>query len=148
VSLKARIVEDVKVAMKAKATQRLSALRLLTAAIKQREVDDRRELSDADVIGVIEKMIKQRRESIAQYQAGARQDLAAAEQFEIDILAEYLPQQASDAEIDAVIGEGIAATGAKAIADMSKVMAVVKSKLAGRVDMGQVSARVRAKLTS
>lgn len=147
-SLKARIADDVKAAMKARTAQRLSALRLLTAAIKQREVDDRRELADADVIGVIEKMIKQRRDSIAQYQGGGRQDLADAEQFEIDILAQYLPQQASEAEIDAIVGEAIVATGAKGIADMGKVMAQAKSKLAGRADMALVSTRVKAKLTS
>lgn len=146
--MKARIADDVKAAMKARTAQRLSALRLLTAAIKQREVDDRRELADADVIGVIEKMIKQRRDSIAQYQGGGRQDLADAEQFEIDILAQYLPQQASEAEIDAIVGEAIVATGAKGIADMGKVMAQAKSKLAGRADMALVSTRVKAKLTS
>jgi uncharacterized protein YqeY len=147
-SLKTRVSEDVKEAMKARAAQRLSALRLLTAAIKQREVDDRRELSDAEVIGVIEKMIKQRRDSIAQYQAGRRQDLADAEQFEVDVLTAYLPQQASDAEIDAVIGEAVGTTDAKGVADMGKVMAQVKAKLAGRADMGQVSARVKARLST
>jgi len=147
-SLKARITEDVKSAMRAKAAQRLSALRLLTAAIKQREVDDRRELADAEVIGVIEKMIKQRRDSIAQYTAGGRQDLADAEQFEIDVLSGYLPQQATDAEIDSVIRDAIAATGAKGVADMGKVMGEARAKLAGRADMGQVSARVKARLST
>jgi uncharacterized protein len=147
-SLKARIAEDVKTAMKAKAAQRLSALRLLTAAIKQREVDDRKELSDVEVVSTIEKMIKQRRDSITQYAAGGRQDLADAEQFEIDVLAAYLPQQATDAEIDAAVAEAIAGSGAKSIADMGKVMAQVKSKLAGRADMGQVSARVKARLSN
>ncbi len=147
-SLKNRITEDVKAAMKARAAQRLSALRLLTAAIKQREVDDRKALSDGEVIGVIEKMIKQRRESIVQYRGGGRGDLADAEQFEIDVLSAYLPAQANEAEIDAVVGEAIAATGAAGIADMGKVMAQVKGRLAGRADMGQVSARVKARLSN
>ncbi len=147
-SLKARITEDVKAAMRARAAQRLSALRLLTAAIKQREVDDRKDLSDAEVIGVIEKMIKQRRESIVQYRAGAREDLANAEQFEIDLLSDYLPAQANEAEVAAVIGEAIAATGATGIADMGKVMAQVKGRLAGRADMGRVSAQVKARLSN
>jgi uncharacterized protein YqeY len=145
-SLKARITDDVKAAMKAKESQRLSALRLLTAAIKQREVDERIELDDTQVLGVIEKMIKQRRDSIQQYRAGNREDLAAQEQFEIDLLAAYLPQQASESEIDAIVAAAVAATGAKGMADMGKVMAQVKAKLAGRADMGQVSARVKAKL--
>jgi len=145
-SLKARITEDMKTAMKAKETQRLGAIRLALAAIKQREVDDRKELADAEVIGVLEKMIKQRRDSIAQYVAGGRKDLADQEQFEIDVLAAYLPQQAGDAEIDAVIAEAIAASGAKGVADMGKVMGHAKAKLAGRADMGKVSARVKARL--
>jgi hypothetical protein len=146
VSLKARINEDMKAALKAKASQRLGALRLALAAIQQREIDDRKELSDAEVIGVVEKMIKQRRDSIAQYAAGGRKDLADQEQFEIDVLAAYLPQQAGAAEIEAAIAEAIASTGAKGVADMGKVMGQVKAKLAGRADMGQVSARVKAKL--
>ena len=145
-SLKARITEDMKTAMKAKEAQRLGAIRLALAAIKQREVDDRKALADAEVIGVLEKMIKQRRDSIAQYVAGGRKDLADQEQFEIDVLAAYLPQQAGDAEIDAVIAEAIAASGAKGVADMGKVMGHVKAKLAGRADMGKVSARVKARL--
>jgi uncharacterized protein YqeY len=145
-SLKTRITDDVKAAMKAKEAQRLSALRLLTAAIKQREVDERIELDDAQVLGVIEKMIKQRRDSIQQYRAGNREDLAAQEQFEIDVLVAYLPQQATEAEVDAIVAEAIASSGAKGMADMGKVMGQVKAKLAGRADMGQVSARVKAKL--
>jgi hypothetical protein len=145
-TLKTRITDDVKAAMKARAAQRLGALRLLTAAIKQREVDERIELDDAQVVGVIEKMIKQRRDSITQYEKGGRADLAAQEQFEIDLLAAYLPQQATDAEIDAVVAAAVAATGAKGIADMGKVMGQVKAQLAGRADMGKVSARVKAKL--
>jgi uncharacterized protein YqeY len=146
-SLKTRITDDVKTAMKARESQRLGALRLLTAAIKQREVDERIDLDDAQVVGVIEKMIKQRRDSIAQYQKGGRQDLAAQEQFEIEVLSAYLPQQATDAEIDAIVAEAVTATGAKGVADMGKVMGQVKAKLAGRADMGQVSARVKAKLS-
>ncbi|HSD43368.1 MAG TPA: GatB/YqeY domain-containing protein [Burkholderiales bacterium] len=145
-SLKSRITDDVKAAMKAREAQRLGALRLLTAAIKQREVDERIELDDAQVVGVIEKMIKQRRDSIAQYEKGGRPDLAAQEQFEIDVLAAYLPQQATDAEIDAIVAAAVAATGAKGVADMGKVMGQVKAQLAGRADMGKVSARVKAKL--
>jgi len=147
-SLKDRITEDMKAALKAKDARRLGAVRLALAAIKQREIDDRKDLSDAETVGVVEKMIKQRRDSIAQYTAGRRQDLADQEQFEIDVLAAYLPQQASAAEIEAVIGEAIAATGAKGAADMGKVMGQVKAKLAGRADMGQVSARVKARLAT
>ena len=145
-TLKARITDDMKIAMKAKDAQRLGAVRLALAAIKQREVDERKELSDADVLAVLEKMIKQRRDSIQQYTAGNRKDLADQEQFEIDVLSAYLPQQATDAEVDAVIADAIAATGAKGVADMGKVMGQVKAKLAGRADMGQVSARVKARL--
>jgi uncharacterized protein YqeY len=147
-SLKARITEDMKAALKAKDARRLGAVRLALAAVKQREIDDRKELSDAEVVGVVEKMIKQRRDSIAQYTAGGRQDLADQEQFEIDVLAAYLPQQASAAEVEAVIAEAIASTGAKGAADMGKVMGQVKAKLAGRADMGQVSGRVKAKLSA
>jgi uncharacterized protein YqeY len=145
-TLKARITDDMKTAMKAKDAQRLGAVRLALAAIKQREVDERKDLSDADVLAVLEKMIKQRRDSIQQYTAGGRKDLADQEQFEIDVLAAYLPQQAGEAEVDAVIAEAIATTGAKGVADMGKVMGQVKAKLAGRADMGQVSARVKARL--
>jgi len=147
-SLKTRINEEMKAALKAKDARRLGAVRLALAAVKQREIDDRKELSDAEVIGVVEKMIKQRRDSIAQYTAGGRKDLADQEQFEIDVLAAYLPQQASAAEVEAVIAEAIASTGAKGAADMGKVMGQVKAKLAGRADMGQVSARVKAKLSA
>jgi uncharacterized protein YqeY len=147
-SLKARISDDVKAAMTAKETQRLSALRLLTAAIKQREVDERKELADAEVLAVIERMIKQRRDSIAQYSAAGRQDLVAAETFELDLLSGYMPQQASEGEIAAEIEQAVAATAAKGPADMGKVMGVVKAKLAGRADMGKVSAAVKARLAS
>ncbi len=146
-TLKARITDDVKSAMKAKDAPRLSALRLLTAAIKQREVDERIELDDAQVIGVIEKMIKQRRESVSQYQAGGRQDLADAETFEIGVLSAYLPQQLGEAEVAAEVDQAIAASGAKGPSDMGKVMGILKGKLAGRADMGKVSGLVRQKLS-
>lgn len=147
-SLKLRITDDVKTAMKAKDSQRLSALRLLTAAIKQREVDERIELGDADVVAVIEKMLKQRRESIAQYQAGGRQDLADVENFEIGVLSAYMPQQADEAEVAAEIDRAISAAGAKGVADMGKVMGLVKAKLAGRADMSRVSAAVKSRLSA
>ena len=145
-TLKTRITDDMKAAMKAKDAPRLGAVRLALAAIKQREVDERKELADGEVLAVLEKMIKQRRDSIQQYTAGNRKDLADQEQFEIDVLSAYLPQQATEAEVDVVIAEAIATTGAKGVADMGKVMGQVKAKLAGRADMGQVSARVKARL--
>ena len=136
-----------KVAMRAKESARLSAVRLLLAAIKQREVDERKELSDADVTSVIEKMIKQRRESIAQYEKAARQDLADAEKFELALLSGYLPQQMSDGEIQKEIDAAVAASGASGIKDMGKVMAALKGRLAGKADMGKVSALVKSKLS-
>ena len=145
-SLKARITDDMKAAMRAKETARLSAIRLLLAAMKQREVDERIELSDADVIGIIEKMIKQRRESIVQYEKGGRADLADAEKFEAGVLSAYLPQQMVEAEVAAAIEAAVTETGAKAMPDMGKVMALLKPRLAGRADMGRVSALVKAKL--
>ena len=145
-SLKARITEDMKTAMRAKDAPRLSAIRLLLAAMKQREVDERIELSDADIVAIIEKMLKQRRDSVTQYEAGGRQDLADVEKFEIGVLSGYLPQQASAGEIDAELAAAVAATGAKAMQDMGKVMALLKPKLAGRADMAKVSALVKAKL--
>ena len=147
-TLKARITEDMKDAMRAKDAPRLSTIRLLLAAIKQREVDERRELSDADVVAVIEKMVKQRRDSIAQFEAGKRPDLVAIEQGELGVLAGYQPQQLSDAEIEAAIAEAIAATGAAGPAGMGKVMAALKGKLAGRADMSAVSGKVKARLAS
>ena len=146
-TLKARITEDMKDAMRAHDAARLSTIRMLLAAIKQREIDERIELGDADVLGVIEKMVKQRKDSIVQFEAGKREDLAAKERAEIDVLHGYLPVQASDAEIDAEIAAALAATGAAGMAGMGKVMAVLKPKLAGRADMGAVSARVKAKLS-
>jgi len=143
--LKAMIVDDMKAAMRARETARLSTIRLLLAAIKQREVDERIELTDADVLAVIDKMIKQRRDSVTQFEAGNRVDLAAAERAEIAVLEGYLPARLSDAEVDAVIDEAIAAAGAAGISAMGKVMAAVKPKVAGRADMSAVSARIKAK---
>ena len=145
-SLKAAIVDDMKTAMRAKDAPRLSTIRLLLAAVKQREVDERIELTDADVLAIIDKMIKQRRDSVAQFEAGKRDDLAAAERAEIAVLEGYLPARLSDAELDALIADAIAATGASGMAAMGKVMALVKPQVAGRADMGAVSARIKAKL--
>src|SRR5215467_4140401 len=145
-SLKARITEDMKAAMKAKEAQRLSAIRLLLAAIKQREVDERKDLSDGEVVSVIEKMIKQRRDSISQFQAANRNDLVDGETFELNLLSGYLPKQMTDAEIAEEVSAAITQAGAKGVADMGKVMGVLKSKLAGRADLGKVSALVKAKL--
>jgi uncharacterized protein len=146
-SLKAAITEDMKSAMRAKETARLSTIRLLLAAIKQREVDERKDMADADVVAVIEKMIKQRRDSIEQYEKGARQDLADIEKAEIVVLQGYMPKAMSDAEVEAAIAAALAASGAKGMADMGKAMAVLKPQLAGRADMGKVSALVKAKLS-
>ena len=132
--------------MRAKDAARLSTIRLLLAAIKQREVDERIELSDADVVAIIDKMLKQRRESIAQFEKGGRSDLVEKEQFEISTLERYMPQALSEAEIDSAIGSAIAELGAKGPADMGKVMAALKAGLAGRADMSKVSARVKARL--
>jgi uncharacterized protein YqeY len=145
-SLKQRINDDVKAAMRGGDARRRDALRLLTAALKQREVDERKELVDADVVAAIEKMIKQRRESIAQFEKGGRQDLAQNEQYEIGLFRAYMPQAMSDAEIEAAVAEAIAAAGAKASSDMGKVMGALKGKLAGKADMGKVSALVKTKL--
>jgi len=147
-SLKQQINEDMKTAMRAKDTARLSAIRLLLAAMKQREVDERIELTDADVIAIIDKMNKQRRDSISQFEAAGRQDLADVEKFEMSVLANYMPQQLSEAEIGAVITEVITATGAKGPQDMGKVMGMIKPKLAGRADMGKVSALIKTQLSS
>ncbi|MSP96757.1 MAG: GatB/YqeY domain-containing protein [Betaproteobacteria bacterium] len=147
-SLKARITEDMKTAMKAKDAPRLSAIRLLLAAIKQREVDERKEMADADVLAVIEKMLKQRRDSIAQFEAASRHDLADTEKFEVGVLSAYMPQQLNDAEIAAEVQAVIAEVGAKGPADMGKVMGVAKGRLAGRADMGKVSALVKSRLAN
>ena len=145
-SLKSRVVEEMKTAMRAKDAPRLSTIRMLLAAIKQREVDERIELTDADVLAIIDKMMKQRRDSIAQFEAGKRDDLAAVERAEIAVLEGYMPARLSDAEIDALIADAIAASGASGLAAMGKVMTLLKPKLAGRADMGAVSARIKAKL--
>jgi uncharacterized protein YqeY len=145
-TLKSRITDDMKAALRAKETARLSTIRLLLAAIKQREVDERRELADADVLAVIDKMVKQRRDSIAQFEAGHRQDLADAERAEVTVLTSYLPQALSEAEIEGAIAAAIAAAGAAGPAAMGKVMAALKPALAGRADMAAVSARVKARL--
>jgi uncharacterized protein YqeY len=147
-NLKSRITEDMKTAMRAKDAPRLSTLRLILAAIKQREVDERKEQSDADVLAVLDKMLKQRRDSITQFEAGKRQDLADAERAEVAILEAYLPQRLNEAEIDAAIAAAIAKTGAAGPAAMGKVMAELKSALAGRADMSVVSGRVKAKLAN
>jgi len=146
-SLKQQITEDMKTAMRAKDAARLGAIRLLLAAMKQREVDERIELSDADVVAIIEKMNKQRRDSISQYEAAGRQDLADVEKFEMSVLANYMPQQLSDGEIASAVAEAIATTGAASPQDMGKVMGMLKPKLAGRADMGKVSALIKAQLT-
>jgi uncharacterized protein YqeY len=146
-SLRDRINDELKQAMRSGDTRRRDALRLLTAGLKQKEVDERKALSDSDVIAVMDKMIKQRRDSIAQFEKGGRSDLVDNEQFEISVLERYMPQGLGEAEIEAVIAAVIAETGAKGPSDMGKVMGPLKAKLAGRADMAQVSARVKAKLT-
>ncbi|MFO1468624.1 MAG: GatB/YqeY domain-containing protein [Steroidobacteraceae bacterium] len=145
-SLKERITEDMKAAMRSGEKERLGAIRMITAAIKQREVDERITLDDAQVTSVIEKMIKQRKESLVQFQAGGREDLAAKESAEITLLQGYLPAQLSDAELDQLIQEAVAATGAASIKDMGKVMGMIKNKAAGRADMGAVGAKIKARL--
>jgi uncharacterized protein YqeY len=145
-ALREQLNEDIKSAMKAREAERLNALRLMLAAVKQREVDERVTLDDAGVVSVVEKMIKQRRDSIAQFEKAARADLADKERFEISVIEAYLPRQMSQQELDAAVAEALAATGAKTPADMGKVMGLLKPKLAGRADMGKVSALVKAKL--
>jgi len=145
-TLKQRVTEDMKAAMRAKDPARLLAVRLLLAAMKQKEVDERVELTDADVLGIIDKMLKQRRESIAQYEKAARADLAAVEKFEIEVLSSYLPQQLSPAEVEQAVFAAVAECGASGAKDMGKVMALLRPKLAGRADMGKVSGLVKAKL--
>ncbi len=146
-SLKDQITEDMKNAMRGGDKARLGTIRLALAAIKQREVDERIQLDDGQVLAALEKMIKQRKESVAQFEAGGRADLVAKEQAEIAILQGYLPAQMSDAEVDALIAEAIAATGAASVKDMGKVMGLVKAKAQGRTDMGRVSARIKQKLS-
>jgi uncharacterized protein YqeY len=135
-----------KAAMRAGEKERLGVIRMITAAIKQREVDERISLDDAQVVAVLEKMVKQRKESLVQFQAGNRQDLVEKESAEIDLLRTYLPSQLGDAELDALIADAIAATGAASVKDMGKVMGVIKAKAQGRADMGAVGAKIKAKL--
>jgi len=145
--LKAQISEDMKNAMRAKDSARLGAIRLLQAAIKQREVDERIELDDNDVIGVIEKMLKQRRDSIAAYESANRTDLADVEKFEVTVLQTYLPQQLTEDEIKAVLEKVVADTGASSMKDMGAVMAAIKPLVAGKADMGKISGLIKARLS-
>jgi uncharacterized protein YqeY len=146
-TLKSQITDDMKTALKAGDKERLKVVRLILAAIKQIEVDERTELDDSGVLRVLNKMVKQRRDSVSQFTAGGRDDLAAIENAEITVLEAYLPDQLDDKELDALINEAIAASGAETIRDMGKVMGIVKSKAQGRADMSIVGARVKAHLT-
>jgi uncharacterized protein YqeY len=146
VSLKERITDDMKAAMRAGEKERLGVIRMITSGIKQREVDERISLDDGQVLAVIEKMIKQRKESLVQFQAGNRQDLVDKESAEIALLQTYLPAQLSGAEIDALIAQAIAATGAASVKDMGKVMGIIKARAQGRADMAAVGAKIKAKL--
>ncbi len=145
-SLKGSIAEDMKTAMKAGDKDRLKVVRLILAAIKQVEVDTRSELDDAAVLGVVEKMVKQRRDSVEQFTKGGRTDLADIETAEIAVLEAYLPEQLDDAQIDAIVEETISQTGAESIRDMGKVMGAIKAKVAGQADMGVVGSKVKARL--
>jgi uncharacterized protein len=145
-SLKERITDDMKAAMRSGEKERLGAIRMITAAIKQREVDERIVLDDTQVLGILEKMIKQRKESVTQFLAGKRQDLADKESAEIALIQTYMPAALGDAEIEALIGAAIATSGATTIKDMGKVMALIKSQVAGRADMGAVGAKIKARL--
>ena len=145
-SLKTQISEDMKAAMRAKDSARLSAVRLLLSAMKQREVDERIELSDTQVIEIIEKMLKQRRDSISQFEAANRNDLADVEKFEVEVLTSYLPQAFTEAEVNGIIDNAIKETGAEGVKDMGKVMALVKPQIVGRADMGKVSGLIKARL--
>jgi len=147
-TLKAQLTEDMKTAMKAGEKDRLGVIRLINAAIKQKEVDERVEMTDALVLAVIEKMVKQRKESIVQFEAGGRADLVAKENAELAVIEAYLPTRLSDAEIDALIDAAIKSTGAASMKDMGKVVAQVKTAAAGRADMGAVSARVKSRLSA
>lgn len=146
-SLKQQVSEDMKAAMRAGDTRRRDAIRLLQASIKQREVDARVELSDADIVAIIEKMLKQRKDSIAQYEAAKREDLAEIEKYEVGVLTAYMPKAMSEEEVDAIVVAAISSSGAAGPQDMGKVMAIIKPKLAGRADMGKVSALVKAKIS-
>ncbi|CAI8943600.1 GatB/YqeY domain-containing protein [Methylocaldum szegediense] len=146
-ALKDRLQADMKAAMKAGEKDRLGVIRLIMAAIKQREVDERTQLDDAQILAVLDKMAKQRRESIAQFQSAGRDDLVAAEQAELGIIQDYLPQALSEAEVESLINEALAESGASGIGDMGKVMAILKPKMQGRADMAAVSARVKSLLS-
>src|SRR6202050_4798557 len=145
-SLKERITEDMKAAMRAGQKERLGTVRMILAAVKQREVDERVSLDDAQVLAVLEKMVKQRKEAIVQFESGGRADLVAKEQAEVALLQQYLPAQLSATEIESLIGKAIASTGASSLKDMGKVMSALKSELAGRADMSAVSARIKQML--
>ena len=147
-SITGRIEEDVKSAMRTKDKERLGTLRLIRAAIKQREVDERVELDDAQVLAVLEKMLKQRRDSIEQYRAAGREELAAKEETEIGVIEQYMPARLDEAEVEAIIDEAIASTGAASVSDMGKVMGILKAKLQGRADLGAASAKVKARLST
>jgi uncharacterized protein YqeY len=145
-SLKERITEDMKAAMRAGEKDRLGCIRMINAAIKQREVDERITLDDAQVLAVLDKMIKQRKESLAQFQAGGRADLVAKESAEIALITAYLPQQLSESELESLIAEAVSASAAQSLKDMGKVMGILKPKVQGRADMAAVSAKIKAKL--
>lgn len=147
-TLREKIFDDMKTAMKARASEKLAAIRLLQSALKQKEVDERIELTDELVLGIIEKMLKQRRDSIEQFTAGNRLDLVAKEEFEVGVLSAYMPQQLSDAEITIILDQVIADTGANSARDMGKVMNELRPKVAGRADMGKLSAVVKARLSA
>ncbi len=147
-TLKLRITEDMKSAMRARDAARLNAIRLVLAAIKQKEVDERIELTDADVLTILDNMLKQRNESITQFEAAARHDLADQEKFEVGVLQEYMPQALSETEVADIVDQAVAESGAAGMQDMARVMALVRPQLAGRSDMGQVSALVKARLVA
>ncbi len=147
-TLKLRITEDMKSAMRARDAARLNAIRLVLAAIKQKEVDERIELTDADVLTILDKMLKQRKDSITQFEAAARHDLADQEKFEVGVLQEYMPQALSETEVADIVDQAVAESGAAGMQDMARVMALVRPQLAGRSDMGQVSALVKARLVA
>ncbi len=146
-SLKTRITDDMKQAMRDQNKAKLQAIRFMTAAIKQKEVDERVEVTDADVLVILDKMLKQRRESIRQYEAGNRQDLVAQESFEIEVIQAYLPAALSESEINTLVDAAVKETGAATPKDMGKVMAILKPKLQGRADMGLVSGKIKARLS-
>jgi uncharacterized protein YqeY len=147
-TLKAQIMADMKEAMRAKDKDRLGTIRLIQAAIKQREVDERIELDDSQVLVVLDKMVKQRRDSITQYRDAGREELAAKEEAELSIIQQYLPAALSEAEVDALIDEAVSASGAESMKDMGKVMGQLKPKVQGRADMGEISARIKARLSA